>query len=164
MKKKCFVFLILLFCFFTSKIFAQNEPEKKWNVAVGYSTFDKQVLAIRDNQHLTIYYPQIFIKSGYKPSVFWELGFGFGYAHKSRIKGEEDAYNLNGSGYAGWVYSKYHLLPHFIQDGNFPLDVYLSGKAGRYFKGEDYSNWHYGAYAGASLYLFGNLGIYGEIG
>ncbi|MCF8363299.1 MAG: hypothetical protein K9G70_11835 [Prolixibacteraceae bacterium] len=167
MKKKCFVFFILLFVLFTSKIFAQNEPDKKWNVAIGYTTFDKQVLEIWDNQHLTTYHPQIFIKSGYKLSVFWELGLGFGYAHRLRIKDEEKAYNYNSTGYAGWVFSKYHLLPHFIQDDNFPLDIYLSGKAGRYLdkdKDENYTNWHYGAYAGASLYIFGNLGIYGEIG
>jgi len=71
MKKKCFVFLILLFVLFTSKILAQNAPEKRWNVAVGYTTFDKQVLEIWDNQHLTTYHPQIFIKSGYKLSVFF---------------------------------------------------------------------------------------------
>jgi hypothetical protein len=34
MKKKCFVFFILLFVMFTSKISAQNEPKKRWNVAV----------------------------------------------------------------------------------------------------------------------------------
>jgi hypothetical protein len=96
--------------------------------------------------------------------LFWEFGLGFGYAQRLRISTEEKSYGNSQTGFAGWVYSKYHLLPHFIQDDNFPLDVYLSGKAGRYFKGEDYSNWHYGVYAGASLYILENIGIYGEIG
>jgi hypothetical protein len=89
--------------------------------------------------------------------------------HRLRIRTEERSYNDNSTNYAGWVYTKYQLLPLLIQNYDFPLDVYLSGKAGRYlidytFDNENYRNWHYGAYAGASFYFFKNLGIYGEIG
>jgi hypothetical protein len=117
--KKVTVFLssiLLTLIFNTNELSAQDAPEKRWNVAVGYTTFDKQVLEIWDNQHLTTYYPQIFIKSGYKLSVFWELGIGLGYAHKLRIRTEERSYNNETDlrSYAGWVYSKYHLLPLFI--------------------------------------------------
>jgi hypothetical protein len=169
--KKITVFLssILLILFFnTIGLSAQNEPEKSWNVAIGYSTFDKQVLEIWDNQYTT-FFPQIRTNIGYKFSNSWELGLGFGYAHRLRIRTAERSYNNDTDlkSYAGWVYSKYHLLPLFIQDDNFPLDIYLSGNAGRYIdkdKDGNYTNWHYGAYVGASLYIFGNIGIYGEIG
>ncbi|MBN2648852.1 MAG: outer membrane beta-barrel protein [Prolixibacteraceae bacterium] len=159
--------ILFILSFNSIKTSAQNTPEKRWNVAVGYSSFHK---TIHDGAYeFESFFPRLGITTTYQINELFHIGLGLGYSPKYIIVEPEQTYKNDLSLFAWWLNTKFQLLPMLINNANSPFNLYLSGKAGRYYTHGQTSNstsknWHYGAYAGASFYFLKNFGIYGEIG